>query len=109
MVNRTPPLVQTWSSPVRVRLTEEGRTLAEEVVATAITTREIEAIPGLDAAAVHEAAQARRAAATAANPPAPKKRRKDAKQTAVGEAGACAAGASARGAPSLRERACEPR
>ena len=99
LLNRTPPLVQEWSSPKKVRLTAEGRALAKTLLATAITMGKIDSVPGFDAAAWNAAAQAQRAADDAANPPAPKKSRAKATKAAappVGAAGASTSGVTLR-------------
>lgn len=50
LVNDDPPLVHKFSNPVKVRLTPEGEALAARLYAIAVTTGEVENIPGFDAA-----------------------------------------------------------
>ncbi|GAX82301.1 hypothetical protein CEUSTIGMA_g9730.t1 [Chlamydomonas eustigma] len=48
LVNRTPPLVQVWSNPKKVRLTQEGRILAAKLYKDAMDRCKITALPGVD-------------------------------------------------------------
>lgn len=48
LVNRTPPLVQAWSNPKKVRLTAEGLCVAAELYKDAVERCKVTAVPNLD-------------------------------------------------------------
>ena len=48
LVNRTPPLVQAWSNPKKVRLTAEGLSVAAELYKDAVERCKVTAIPNLN-------------------------------------------------------------
>jgi hypothetical protein len=48
MSNQSPPLVQRWSNPVKVRLTEEGREVAKGLLAASVKAGTVRPVPGFD-------------------------------------------------------------
>jgi hypothetical protein len=83
MSNRSPPLVQRWSNPVKVRLTEEGREAAKGILAVSIQAGSIAPVPGFDHAEVLALQRARQISDPAAEPKGKvKKKRKGSAEVA---------------------------